>query len=278
MSVSRIHEAFDVRTRSGGKLFLPCLCAGDPDYETSRRLLAGAAESGADLLEVSIPYSDPLADGPTMQKASVRSLEDGMRLGRVFELVEDFRDHYEIPLVLMTYYNPVFRLGERRFLDRAAEAGADGVLVVDLPPEEGGDFFDRATKRDLGTVLLATPTTPLSRLRDLGRLATGFLYYVTVTGVTGVRSGYSSDLLRQLEQAREVSEVPNVMGFGVSDYDSVKPYLDAVDGVVSASHLVDGLEAALPDADEAVHEVSRRVRQLSEPLHNHGTVGSPTGG
>ncbi len=277
MGVDRLRRAFQHRSEAG-KLFIPYLCAGDPDPDTSLELFSAAAEAGADVLEMGIPYSDPLADGPTIQKAAGRSLGDGMRLTRVFELVESFRGRHDVPVVLMTYYNPVYRFGEQRFLDRAASAGADAVLVVDLPPEEGEDFFTAVSDRGLHTVLLATPTTPSERLRRLGRLATGFLYCVTVTGVTGVRSGYDENLRDQLEGARRASEVPTAMGFGVSDFESVQPYLDAVDGVVSGSYIVEGLESSLPDTAAAVQEVHRRVRSLSQPLHAYrssGTSASP---
>lgn len=277
MNPDRLRRAFERRSEGGGKLFLPYLCAGDPDPATSLELFAAAAEGGADVIEVGVPYSDPLADGPTIQRAAGRSLAEGTRLSQVFELVESFREDHDVPLVLMTYYNPIFRFGEERFLDRAAAAGADGVLVVDLPPEEGGDFFEKVNDRDLHTVLLATPTTPGDRLKTLGRLATGFLYCVTVTGVTGVRAGYSEDLHDQLDQARRTSEAPTVMGFGVSDYASVEPYLDAVDGVVSGSYLVEGIEEALPDRARVAEEVRRRVESLSRPLHDYRPEGASAG-
>lgn len=277
MSSDRLRRVFERGSDGPGKLFLPYLCAGDPDPATSLELFSAAAEAGADVLEMGIPYSDPLADGPTIQKAAGRSLDGGTRLRQVFELVESFRENHDVPLVLMTYYNPIFRFGEERFLDRAARAGADAVLVVDLPPEEGEDFFAKVNDRDLHTVLLATPTTPVGRLETLGRRATGFLYCVTVTGVTGVRSGYSGDLHDQLDQARRTSEAPTVMGFGVSDFASVEPYLDAVDGVVSGSYLVEGIEQALPDSAAAVGEVRRRVRSLSDPLHDYRPEGASAG-
>lgn len=265
--MSRIDDVFQKHAVTGSTLFLPYLCAGDPDIETSLTLMRETEAAGADILEIGIPFSDPLADGPTIQKAIQRSLQRNTRISDVFSLVEHLREDSELPLVLMSYYNPIFRYGEQRFVKDAREAGADGVLVVDLPPEEGQPFFDHANQQGLDTVLLATPTTGPERVRELSQLGTGFLYYVTVTGVTGVRSGFNQNLSEQIRSVSHQSELPMVMGFGVSEIEPIRPYLDAVQGVVAGSTLVEKIEENIGDTDAMIEALGSKVRSLAEPLH-----------
>ncbi len=272
--MGRLLDAFRQRRETGGKMFIPYLCAGDPDMELSRDLVLTVDEAGADIIELGIPFSDPLADGPTIQKAVQRSIEGGIRIKKIFELVDELRTETDTPIVLMTYYNSIFRYGESKFVEDAVESGANGVLVVDLPPEEGGEFFRRAPEQGLDTVLLATPTTPVDRMKSLSELASGFLYYVMVTGVTGVRSGYDENLARKVEEVGINSEAPTVMGFGVSEIEAIEEYLDPINGVVSGSHLIEGINENLGDREAILEEVRRRVESLAEPLHEFGYSGS----
>jgi tryptophan synthase alpha chain len=262
-----LRDVFRERSEQGGKLFVPYLTAGDPDIELSRDLIRTVDEAGADIIELGIPFSDPLADGPTIQKAVQRSIDGGIRIQKVFELVEDLRTETDTPIVFMTYYNSIFRYGESDFIADAADSGADGVLVVDLPPEEGLDFFERAPEQGLDTALLATPTTPTDRMKALSELATGFLYYVMVTGVTGVRSGYDEDLAQKVEEVGINSQAPTVMGFGISDIAAIEQYLDPINGVVSGSHLIEGINENLGDRDAILTEVRDRAERLANPLH-----------
>lgn len=265
--MSRIDDVFQRHAMTGSTAFLPYLCAGDPDLETSLKLMRETESAGADILEIGIPFSDPLADGPTIQKAIQRSLQGHTRIADVFSLVEALREDSELPVVLMSYYNPIFRYGEQRFVSDAIEAGADGVLVVDLPPEEGRPFFQNANEHGLDTVLLATPTTGPDRVRELSELGTGFLYYVTVTGVTGVRSGFNSELSQQVRSVSKQSVLPIVMGFGVSEIEPIRPYLDAVQGVVAGSTLVEKIEQNIGNSAAMVDALGSKVRSLAEPLH-----------
>lgn len=265
--MSRIHEVIQARKDSGEKVFVPYLCAGDPDIDTSLQLAIALDESGADIIEIGIPFSDPLADGPTIQRATQRSLDNGTRMKQVFELTQEIDENVDSPLVYMTYYNPIFRFGESRFIDRALEVGADGILVVDFPPEEGEDFYEEANDKGLNTVLLATPTTPPDRVEALSELASGFLYYVMVTGVTGVRSGYDPEIAEQLEMVGSRSEIPTVVGFGVSDISKISDYLDPIDGVVVGSYLIEAVNENLDSRDRMMEEIRSRARSLSEPLH-----------
>ncbi|MGM0381295.1 MAG: tryptophan synthase subunit alpha [bacterium] len=264
--MNRIQNAF-ANTSPDHKLFIPYLCAGDPDLQTSLKLLQQAEQSGADLIELGIPFSDPIADGPTIQEAVVRSLESGTGLDDIFNLVEKFRARSDLPLVLMTYYNPVLRRGEEEFVKRAAAAGADGILVVDLPPEEGMGFFELAHSAGLDSALLATPTTELDRARELSDLARGYLYYVMVKGVTGVRSGYEETAVKRLEEIYDISSQPLVAGFGISNYDSAREYIDHVDGLVVGSAIIDKVAANLEDTERMLKEVDKVISSLADPLH-----------
>ncbi len=265
--MNRIEQAFQAGTANGGRLFLPYLCAGDPDLEQTRELIYTAADNGADLLELGLPFSDPVADGPTIQAAVRRSLQNGYKMDKIFALVADLRTDLSLPIVAMTYYNPILRRGEEKFVRQAVEAGIDGVLVVDLPPEEGQDFYEYAAVNGLETVLLATPTTPPERVRELSQLATGFLYYVMVTGVTGARTEYDPRLEKRLRQVKENSELPVAAGFGVSNYQMIEPYLEYVHGVVVGSAIIDRIEKHLDDPPAMNEAVGRFIADLAEPLH-----------
>ncbi len=268
--MSRIEKAFKSRKKKGGKLFIPYLCAGDPDIETSLELLFKAEEAGADLIEIGIPFSDPTADGPTIQGAILRSLGGKTRLKDIFELVSKFREKSDIPVVLMTYYNPIFCYGEEKFVAAACEVGVDGLLIVDLPPEEGNNFFEMEKDKGLEPVLLAAPTTSIRRVKELSQIAGGFIYYVLVKGVTGVREGYDPGLAARLEKVSEASEKPVVVGFGVSSYDKVKDYVDTIDGVVVGSALAKEIEANLDDREAILNSVGEKMVSLARPLHGEG--------
>lgn len=267
--MNRVRAAFEERLSAGGRLFLPYLCAGDPDLETTRKLVNCVDENGADILELGLPFSDPVADGPTIQGAVRRSLEQGLRVEQVFTLVEQLRDEVSTPIVLMTYYNPIFKWGEQRFIKRAVEAGVDGVLVVDLPPEEGLEFYESAAQAGLATALLATPNTEPERVREMSCLATGFIYYVMVTGVTGAREAYDQQLKSRLREVSEVSQLPVVAGFGISGYEMIEPYLEAVQGVVVGSAIIERIEAHLDQPEQIQRAVGGFVSKLTQPLHKY---------
>lgn len=265
--MSELQTRFDTARENGTTLFMPYLCAGDPDLEVTRAILTSLDEWGADAVELGIPFSDPLADGPTLQRASSRSLEAGFRVQSYFDMLGSLQPGLTLPVVVMTYYNPVFRWGEERFLDRAAEAGADAVLVVDLPPEEGPEFYRKAAQRGLHPVFLATPTTPLERITWLSQRGEGFLYYVNVTGVTGVREGFDDTLRDRLEEVQEASELPVSMGFGVSDTGELGSIREVVNGVIVGSALAEVIEQNQEDKSALLDRLEARVRDLAEPLH-----------
>lgn len=248
--MNRIDRRFQVLKSTGRKALVPFVTAGDPSLEATVPVLHALVEAGADVLELGVPFSDPMADGPTIQRSSERALARHAGLTFVFESVRAFRarDH-DTPIVLMGYLNPVEIRGAARFAEEAAQAGVDGVLLVDLPPEEAGEFRAAFEQQGLALILLASPTTTDARLRLLCGSATGYLYYVSFAGVTGASdrldTGAASERLRGI---RGMSRVPVVAGFGIRDAAGAAAMAHDADGVVVGSALVAALAgAASPD-------------------------------
>jgi tryptophan synthase alpha chain len=264
--VNRLESVLGESRRRGRKALVVYVCAGDPDLATTERLVPALAGAGADVIELGVPFSDPLADGPTIQAASQRALRSGTSLAGVLALVERLRaSRCEVPLVLFGYMNPIVRMGLELFVERAAQAGADGVLVADLPLEEAAPLGRLAEGRGLSHVLLAAPTTPAARLRAIGAATRGFLYFVSVTGVTGVtgaRAELPEDLPAKLAAARAATTVPVAVGFGVSTPEQVKALAVHADAVVVGSALVEALHRGGGDPRAALD----LVRSLAAAL------------
>ena len=237
--MNRIDLLFKRLKGEGKKALIPFITAGDPDLATTKGLVFTLDECGAHIIELGVPFSDPLADGPVIQAASLRALRQGVSLGRVLRLVEEIRQETEIPLVLMTYYNPVFRLGLENTARQAALAGADGFIIPDLPPEEAGEWRELAGVSNLDVIFLVAPNTPLSRARFVASKTSGFLYAVSVTGITGKRKGISEGLRNYLRMLRGVTRKPLAVGFGISTPSQVKEIAPLSDGVIVGSALVD---------------------------------------
>jgi tryptophan synthase alpha chain len=259
--VSRIAGCFERLRARGEKALVPYVTAGDPDLKTTEALVLTMAESGADLIELGVPFSDPIADGPTIQRASQRALERGATLRRVLELAKRVRTRSDVPLVLMGHANPFYAMGPAGFAAAAAEAGVDGLIVPDLPPEEGADLYGAAADAGLDGVLLAAPTTTDVRLRFLAGRTRGFLYYVSLTGVTGARAALAADLASAVARVKSFSAVPVCVGFGVSTPAHAREVARFADGVVVGSAIVDRIERA-GSPDEAVDSVARFVAEL----------------
>ncbi|HJQ84668.1 MAG TPA: tryptophan synthase subunit alpha, partial [Candidatus Binatia bacterium] len=214
--MSRIAATFDALGARREAALVPYFTAGDPDLATTRELVRAAVAEGADAIELGVPFSDPMADGPVLQRAAARALAGGTSLPRVLELVADLRATITQPIVLFGYYNPFFRYGVERIAADAATAGADGFLCVDLPPEEAGDLRTAARASGLDLIALLAPTTPPARVRTIARAASGFLYFVSVLGVTGARAELPTELPGLVERARGLTRLPIGVGFGVS--------------------------------------------------------------
>ena len=268
--MSRIEAAFRAAVRERRAALVPFLTAGWPDRASCLRLLVGLADAGADVIELGVPFSDPIAEGPTIQRASERALRAGASLRRILDLVKRLRPRVDVPLVLMGYANPFYAMGEGRFAEAAAEVGVDGLIVADLPPEEGQGLYAAVEQRGVDPILLAAPTTTPARLAMLARRTRGFLYYVSLTGVTGARARMAAGLEAGVRRVRETSEVPVCVGFGVSTPEQAGEIARFADGVVVGSAIVDRIETAA-SREAAVDAVARFVAELKAPLRQGGT-------
>ena len=264
--MTRISATFTRLAKERRSAFIPFLVAGDPDLETTGELLAAMARGGADVIEIGVPFSDPIADGPVIQRAATRALAAGTSLSAVLELVARKRAEIDVPLVLFTYFNPIHARGVARFAEQAEASGVDGVLCVDLPPEEGAEELVPALfARGIDTIFLLAPTSDRRRIAQVARQASGFVYYVSVTGVTGERRQLPSALASDVRALRKKLAQPLAVGFGISTPEQVAAVAKAADGVVVGSALVRLIEekAGHPHLADLVEE---RVRELAAPL------------
>lgn len=246
---SRIRDAFKRLRGEGRRGFIPFITAGDPDLETTRALVLELARAGATAVELGVPFSDPVADGPTIQRSSERALRRGVGLSDVLSVVREARRETDVPVVLFGYFNPVMQFGVERFAEDAARAGADGVLVTDLVPEESADFNAALTRRGLDQIFLVAPTTSDARLRSIAARASGFIYAVSRAGVTGARTDLSTEAAHLVARVREVSELPVAVGFGISTPEHVSEVWTYADAAVVGSALVAEIEKHEGSAD-----------------------------
>ena len=260
--MSRLADRFAALRARGHRALIPFVTAGDPDLAATEALVLAIAAAGADAIELGVPFSDPMAEGPTIQRSSERALRSGTSLRRVLELVKSLRPRLEIPIVLMGYANPVIAMGEERFAEAAAAAGVDGAILVDMPPEESAALRGALAAKGVDAILLAAPTTRPERLAMLARETRGFLYYVSLTGVTGARSDLAADIEAQVRRAREASDIPVCVGFGVSRPEHARALARFADGVVVGSALVDRIATA-PSREAAVTAAAAFVTELA---------------
>ena len=241
-SIPSISDRFDLRRSEQRGVLIPYLTSGYPDAETSLDLMEALAESGGDVLELGIPFSDPLADGPTIQRSSFKALKGGMSVNGTFELLRRFRDRHDHPVVLFTYLNPVLRYGMEDFLATALEAGAQGLLLTDLPAGADPDLESLVVSSELDLIRLLAPTTPRSRVQEASRGGSGFLYYISRTGVTGARQELRTELGREVAALKEEVNLPIAVGFGISTPEQAALVADVSEGVVVGSALIDALD------------------------------------
>jgi tryptophan synthase alpha chain len=264
---SRIEHRFDALRKEGRAGLVIYLTAGDPDPDTSLRLFAGLAGAGADLIEIGMPFSDPMADGPIIQEAGQRALKQGTTLRRTLALVAELRrTNGATPIVLMGYYNPIYRYGAEAFVRDAVTAGVDGVIVVDLPPEEDAELSEPARVAGLDLVRLATPTSGEARLPQIVERASGFIYYVAIAGITGTRSADAADVAAAVARLRRFTALPVAVGFGIRTPEQAAEVARAADAAVVGSSLVQCLALNLnPDSTAKpglVDAVLAQVRAL----------------
>jgi len=266
MSANRIDRLFTSLREKKRKALVAYLVAGDPDLESTAKLVAALAEAGADLVELGVPFSDPLADGIVNQLGCQRALESGTTLPKVLELVSFLRKNKcEIPLVLFTYYNPVFAYGREKFEKDAAKAGADGLLLLDLPPEEADQ--DLPPSADLRRIVLVAPTTPESRLREITKRASGFVYYVSREGVTGMQKSLPTTLSERVGLLKKTTSLPVCVGFGISNPEQAGQVARLADGVVVGSAIVDRI-GKLGRTPQLTSEVTAFLRPIAEAVHS----------
>jgi tryptophan synthase alpha chain len=275
--VNRIDQAFQRLRSKKEKALIPYIMAGDPSLERTGDMVLAMERAGADIIELGVPFSDPIADGPVIQRAGQRALRWKTALRDVFRLVVDLRGKCQIPLILMTYYNPIHRFGINKIFEEAATCGVDGLIIPDLPPEEGGEVSKEARRHGIRWILLAAPTTPPGRLRVLCRQTEGFLYYVSLTGITGAPLKDFSEVGSRLSILRKISDKPVAVGFGVSTPEQAREVAAVADGVIIGSAIVRLIEQHLDDPD-LPRVVEGFVKQLKDAVTDRRVQASSLAG
>ena len=264
---NRITRRFAKLRKAEQTAFLPFITAGDPDFETSREILFGLPAAGADLIELGMPFSDPMADGPAIQASSVRALKAGQTMDKTLDLVRQFRQQdAETPIILMGYYNPIYIYGAERFVDDAKDAGVDGMIVVDLPPEADNELCLPAIDKGLCFIRLATPTTDATRLPSVLQNTSGFVYYVSITGITGSASADLDDVKAQIARIRAASTLPVGVGFGIKTPKQVAAMSKCADAVIAGSVLVTEIAQSLNSEAQATGKTASSVLNLVSEL------------
>jgi tryptophan synthase alpha chain len=269
LSKARIDARFAALKAEGRAAFVAYVMAGDPDYATSLEILRGLPAAGADLIEVGFPFSDPMAEGPPIQRAAQRALAKGMTLSRTLELIAEFRKtDTTTPVILMGYANPLISRGFEAFARDAAQAGADGLIVVDIPPEEADPLADALDAEQMSLIRLATPTTDEKRLPIVIRRTSGFVYYVSVAGVTGVKEADAAAVAPQVAKVRAASGLPVCVGFGIKTAERAAEVAKVADGVVVGSALVDEVAKAVEMNESVTARVLSKVDSLAKAVRS----------
>ena len=262
--MTRIDDTMARLKASGRKAFVTYVMAGDPDVETSLAVMKGLPGAGVDIIELGVPFTDPMADGPTIQLAGQRALEGGMTVDKTLQMVRDFRKgDSRTPFVLMGYYYPIYSRGVDRFLDGATEGGIDGLIVVDLPPEEDAELCIPAQKAGLNFIRLATPTTDDKRLPKVLQNTSGFVYYVSITGITGAAAAQAADVGPEVARIKRKTDLPIIVGFGINTPGAAQSIAAIADGCVVGSAIVKEIGAGKP-----VAEVLAFVKSLADGAHS----------
>jgi len=261
--MTRIDAKFAALKAEGKKAFVSYIMAGDPEYATSLEIMKGLPGAGVDIIELGIPFTDPMADGPTIQLAGQRALEAGQTLQKTLDMAAEFRKTDDTtPIVLMGYYNPIYSRGVERFLADAKAAGVDGLIVVDLPPEEDEELCIPAQKAGLNFIRLATPTTDDERLPKVLTNTSGFVYYVSITGITGAAAAQSADVGPEVARIKAQTDLPVIVGFGIRTPETAEQIASVADGAVVGSAIVSEIAAGKP-----VDEVLAFVKGLADGAH-----------
>jgi tryptophan synthase alpha chain len=263
--MGRIEEKFKALKKEGRKAFVAYLTAGDPDLETTARLIPALEAAGVDILEVGVPFSDPTADGPAIQAASQRALKKGATLEKILAMIAGIRKMSDIPMVLFGYFNPILSYGPEKFAVDSAASGVDGILVVDLPPEEADELRQFTDPAGLAFITLIAPTTDSRRAAKILRGAKGFVYYISITGVTGTAVPKPDDIRRDVERLREMTNLPIAVGFGISTPAQAAAIAPLADGIVIGSALVRLIEKFV-ESDGLMEKVASYAREIRQEI------------
>ncbi len=258
-----ISQVFKTLKKQNRRALIPYITAGDPDLDITAKLILTISQNGGDILELGVPFSDPLADGPTIQTASQRALKSGTTLKGILEMVREIRKKIDIPLVLMSYYNPLRQYGLEALARDASKAGINGFIVPDLTPEEATDWLKVCKEHSLDTIFLIAPTTSLNRARKIAQMSRGFIYYVSVTGVTGARESLPQDIIENLKQLRKITNKPIAVGFGISSPNHVRMLVPYTDGIVVGSAIVK-LIGETKELSQICVKVAKFIKNLSQ--------------
>ena len=260
-------ERIKKKFKTKGKKLVTFITGGDPDLNTSFKILETIINNEIDIIEIGMPFSDPMADGPTIQESSVRSLVNGTKINDIFELVMNIRKfNNEIPIILMGYYNSIFNLGIDNFTAKCASTGVDGLIIVDLQPEEDSELYTKSKEKNIDLIRLITPTTDQKRLNTILNNASGFLYYVTVTGITGQNSANIDDLKNSINVIKSSTKLPIVAGFGIKNRNDVEQISTFTDGVVVGSSIVNIIKDNLNNKNKMINEIKLFTKDLKEGI------------
>lgn len=263
--MSRISEKFTVLREKKEKALIVYLTAGDPSLAITKELIFALEKAGADILEIGVPFSDPTADGPVIQAAAQRALKNGATLAGILEMVDEVRQGSAIPIVLFGYFNPIFAYGSEKFAKDAKKAGVDGVLVVDLPPEEAQELREYSDPADIDFISLIAPTTDASRARRIAERAAGFLYYVSITGITGTAAPKIAEIKTAVDRIRKITKLPIAVGFGITKPEQARDIGQIADGIVVGSAVVRLIDEN-KDNKDLVKIVARFVSEIKQAM------------
>lgn len=265
---NRIDKTFDALKETKEKALVSYITAGDPDLNTTKEIVLQMEQAGVDIIEVGVPFSDPVADGPVIEKAAQRALQKGVSLKKIIEMVKELREHTNIPILLMGYFNPLFRYGLEGFVEDASAAGVDGVIIPDLPYEESAELNVLLSDHGMHLIQLVAPTTTDERLQQICGTARGFIYCVSVTGVTGMRSNNDSNLEEFMSRVERFAKIPTVVGFGISGSQQAKEAGNYCDGVVVGSAFVKLIHDRNSDKEEMLSHVADFAKDLKNALNS----------
>ncbi|MZH02872.1 MAG: tryptophan synthase subunit alpha [Nitrospinae bacterium] len=263
--MSRIDDRF--KSLNGNKALVAFFTAGDPDLSSSKDIFSVIEKGGADIIEIGVPFSDPLADGPVIQASAHRSLQNGTSLKKIIQLVKEIRSQSQLPIVLMSSFNPIYAYGQEKFVDDAVNAGVDGVILPDLPPEEAEEFLEFANAKNLDTIFLLAPTSTPERIQMIGEVSKGFIYYVSLTGTTGTKEALSKNLEEKVSAIKSQVRLPVLVGFGVSGPEQAKEAAQYSDGVIIGSAIVKLIESH-PDPVERDKSIAEFISGIRAALNS----------